>query len=279
MILDGSKTAAVMRKKIAEEVNRINEPITLAIVQIGDDQSSMMYLRSKEKACSEVGIHVDTHIFANNVTQKEIIKTINTLNDNDNTNAIMVQMPLPAHIDSEEVLNKINPLKDVDGLSVLNQGKLFKGLPAVCPATAQAVITLLKNNNVDIYQKNVVIIGRSIVVGKPLAILFLNENATVTVAHSHTANLKEVTKKADILVSAVGKPSLVTADMVKKEAVVVDVGINRVQGKTVGDVDFKNVEPIASFISPVPNGVGPVTNAVVLQNILNCYKKQKGIQI
>lgn len=279
MILDGSKTAAVMRKKIAEEVNRINEPITLAIVQIGDDQSSMMYLRSKEKACSEVGIHVDTHIFANNVTQKEIIKTINTLNDNDNINAIMVQMPLPAHIDSEEVLNTINPLKDVDGLSVLNQGKLFKGLPAVCPATAQAVITLLKNNNVDIYQKNVVIIGRSIVVGKPLAILFLNENATVTVAHSHTANLKEVTKKADILVSAVGKPSLVTADMVKKEAVVVDVGINRVQGKTVGDVDFKNVEPIASFISPVPNGVGPVTNAVVLQNILNCYKKQKGIQI
>lgn len=279
MILDGSKTAAVMRKKIAEEVNRINEPITLAIVQIGDDQSSMMYLRSKEKACSEVGIHVDTHIFANNVTQKEIIKTINTLNDNDNINAIMVQMPLPAHIDSEEVLNTINPLKDVDGLSVLNQGKLFKGLPAVCPATAQAVITLLKNNNVDIYQKNVVIIGRSIVVGKPLAILFLNENATVTVAHSHTANLKEVTKKADILVSAVGKPSLVTVDMVKKEAVVVDVGINRVQGKTVGDVDFKNVEPIASFISPVPNGVGPVTNAVVLQNILNCYKKQKGIQI
>lgn len=279
MILDGSKTAAVMRKKIAEEVNRINEPITLAIVQIGDDQSSMMYLRSKEKACSEVGIHVDTHIFANNVTQKEIIKTINTLNDNDNINAIMVQMPLPAHIDSEEVLNTINPLKDVDGLSVLNQGKLFKGLPAVCPATAQAVITLLKNNNVDIYQKNVVIIGRSIVVGKPLAILFLNENATVTVAHSHTANLKEVTKKADILVSAVGKPSLVTVDMVKKEAVVVDVGINRVQGKTVGDVDFKNVEPIASFISPVPNGVGPVTNAVALQNILNCYKKQKGIQI
>ena len=279
MILDGSKTAAVMRKKIAEEVNRINEPITLAIVQIGDDQSSMMYLRSKEKACSEVGIHVDTHIFANNVTQKEIIKTINTLNDNDNINAIMVQMPLPAHIDSEEVLNTINPLKDVDGLSVLNQGKLFKGLPAVCPATAQAVITLLKNNNVDIYQKNVVIIGRSLVVGKPLAILFLNENATVTVAHSHTANLKEVTKKADILVSAVGKPSLVTVDMVKKEAVVVDVGINRVQGKTVGDVDFKNVEPIASFISPVPNGVGPVTNAVVLQNILNCYKKQKGIQI
>lgn len=279
MILDGSKTAAVMRKKIAEEVNRINEPITLAIVQIGDDQSSMMYLRSKEKACSEVGIYVDTHIFANNVTQKEIIKTINTLNDNDNINAIMVQMPLPAHIDSEEVLNTINPLKDVDGLSVLNQGKLFKGLPAVCPATAQAVITLLKNNNVDIYQKNVVIIGRSIVVGKPLAILFLNENATVTVAHSHTANLKEVTKKADILVSAVGKPSLVTVDMVKKEAVVVDVGINRVQGKTVGDVDFKNVEPIASFISPVPNGVGPVTNAVVLQNILNCYKKQKGIQI
>ena len=125
MILDGSKTAAVMRKKIAEEVNRINEPITLAIVQIGDDQSSMMYLRSKEKACSEVGIHVDTHIFANNVTQKEIIKTINTLNDNDNINAIMVQMPLPAHIDSEEVLNTINPLKDVDGLSVLNQGKLF----------------------------------------------------------------------------------------------------------------------------------------------------------
>lgn len=279
MVLDGSKTAAVIRKKIAEEVSRIEDPITIAIIQVGDDQASMMYLQSKEKVCKEVGINVDIHIFPNNTTQKEIVETIKTLNSDNTINSIMVQMPLPAHVDSEEILNAIAPIKDVDGLSVLNQGQLFKGLPAVVPATPQAVITLLKNNNIDIYQKNVVIVGRSIVVGKPLAMLFLNENATVTIAHSHTLNLKEVTKKADILVSAVGKPRLITSDMVKKDAVVIDVGINRVQGKVVGDVDFQNVSQIASFISPVPNGVGPVTNAIVLQNIINCYKKQKKSRI
>lgn len=279
MVLDGSKTAAVIRKKIAEEVSRIEDPITIAIIQVGDDQASMMYLQSKEKVCKEVGINVDIHIFPNNTTQKEIVETIKTLNSDNTINSIMVQMPLPAHVDSEEILNAIAPIKDVDGLSVLNQGQLFKGLPAVVPATPQAVITLLKNNNIDIYQKNVVVVGRSIVVGKPLAMLFLNENATVTIAHSHTLNLKEVTKKADILVSAVGKPRLITSDMVKKDAVVIDVGINRVQGKVVGDVDFQNVSQIASFISPVPNGVGPVTNAIVLQNIINCYKKQKKSRI
>ena len=277
MVLDGSKTAAVIRKKIAEEVSRIEDPITIAIIQVGDDQASMMYLQSKEKVCKEVGINVDIHIFPNNTTQKEIVETIKTLNSDNTINSIMVQMPLPAHVDSEEILNAIAPIKDVDGLSVLNQGQLFKGLPAVVPATPQAVITLLKNNNIDIYQKNVVVVGRSIVVGKPLAMLFLNENATVTIAHSHTLNLKEVTKKADILVSAVGKPRLITSDMVKKDAVVIDVGINRVQGKVVGDVDFQNVSQIASFISPVPNGVGPVTNAIVLQNIINCYSGNSNI--
>lgn len=275
MILDGLRTAEVIRKKITEEVQKQEDKITIAIIQVGEEQASLLYLESKEKACEEVGINAVSYKYPSNVSQKELLTLIKGLNENDEINAIMVQMPLPMHIDSDEILNAINPIKDVDGLSVANQGRLFKGLPCVVPATAQGVITLLKNNNIDITGKNVVIVGRSIIVGKPLAMLFLNENATVTITHSKTVNLKEITKRADILVVAIGKPKYITIDMVKKDAVVVDVGINRVQGKTTGDVDFEQVSSIASYISPVPNGVGPMTTAILLQNIVKCYKEQK----
>lgn len=275
MILDGLRTAEVIRKKIAEEVARQDEEITLAILHIGNDQSSMIYLESKEKACAEVGINTKILKLPENISQREILNIISDLNKDKTVNAIMVQTPLPKHIDTETILNSVDPMKDVDGLSIYNQGKLIKDLLCVVPATAQGVITLLKNNNIDISGKNVVIVGRSIVVGKPLAMLFLKENATVTIAHSHTTNLKDITKRADILAVAIGKPRFITADMVKKDAVVVDIGTNRVMGKICGDVDFENVQTVASYISPVPKGVGPMTTAMLLSNVIKCYKNQK----
>lgn len=275
MILDGLRTAEVIRKKIAEEVARQDEEITLAILHIGNDQSSMIYLESKEKACAEVGINTKILKLPENISQREILNIISDLNKDKTVNAIMVQTPLPKHIDTETILNSVDPMKDVDGLSIYNQGKLIKDLPCVVPATAQGVITLLKNNNIDISGKNVVIVGRSIVVGKPLAMLFLKENATVTIAHSHTTNLKDITKRADILAVAIGKPRFITADMVKKDAIVVDIGTNRVMGKICGDVDFENVQTVASYISPVPKGVGPMTTAMLLSNVIKCYKNQK----
>ncbi|CCY07409.1 bifunctional protein FolD [Coprobacillus sp. CAG:698] len=275
MILDGLRTAEVIRKKIAEEVARQDEEITLAILHIGNDQSSMIYLESKEKACAEVGINTKILKLPENISQREILNIISDLNKDKTVNAIMVQTPLPKHIDTETILNSVDPMKDVDGLSIYNQGKLIKDLPCVVPATAQGVITLLKNNNIDISGKNVVIVGRSIVVGKPLAMLFLKENATVTIAHSHTTNLKDITKRADILAVAIGKPRFITADMVKKDAVVVDIGTNRVMGKICGDVDFENVQTVASYISPVPKGVGPMTTAMLLSNVIKCYQNQK----
>ncbi|MCI6013769.1 MAG: bifunctional 5,10-methylenetetrahydrofolate dehydrogenase/5,10-methenyltetrahydrofolate cyclohydrolase [Coprobacillus sp.] len=275
MILDGLRTAEVIRKKIAEEVARQDEEITLAILHIGNDQSSMIYLESKEKACAEVGINTKILKLPENISQREILNIISDLNKDKTVNAIMVQTPLPKHIDTETILNSVDPMKDVDGLSIYNQGKLIKDLPCVVPATAQGVITLLKNNNIDISGKNVVIVGRSIVVGKPLAMLFLKENATVTIAHSHTTNLKDITKRADILAVAIGKPRFITADMVKKDAVVVDIGTNRVMGKICGDVDFENVQTVASYISPVPKGIGPMTTAMLLSNVIKCYKNQK----
>ena len=275
MLLDGKKVAQVIKNKISEEVKKAGEDITLAIIEVGDDQASLIYLASKQRSCEELGIKTQIFQMPTNINQKEIIRLIESLNNDDKINAIMVQSPLPSHIDEEEVLNAVNPIKDVDGLGIYNQGKLFKKLPCVVPATAQASISLLKTNNIDIAGKNVVIVGRSTIVGKPLAMLFLNENATVTIAHSKTANLKEVTKKADILAVAIGKPKFITADMVKKDAVVIDIGINRVAGKMCGDVDFDSVCNVASYISPVPGGVGPVTTAILLQNVIKCYKEQK----
>ena len=270
MLLDGKLAAQVIKNKIAEETAKAKEDITLAIIEVGEDQASQIYLANKQKVCEEVGIKTKVYMFGPNAAQKEIINLIKELNQDKAINAIMVQSPLPNHIDEETVLNTVDPMKDVDGLSIQNQGRLLKKLPCVVPATAQASISLLKVNNIDIAGKNVVVVGRSTIVGKPLALLFLNENATVTIAHSRTQNLKEITKKADILAVAVGKPKFITADMVKKDAVVVDVGINRLNGKMCGDVDFESVSQVASYISPVPGGVGPVTTAILLQNVIKC---------
>lgn len=274
MILDGKMVAEEIRHKVAEEVALIAEPITLALILVGENPASMLYVKNKIKACEEVGIKVKDYFLSEKTTQKELIQIIEDCNNDANVNGILVQMPLPVHIDTKMVINTINPIKDVDGLTILNQGYLMNDLDCVVAATPKGVITILQKYFIEIAGKNVVVVGRSHLVGKPLSLLFLQKNATVTIAHSKTQNLKEVTKKADILVAAVGKPKFITADMVKKDAVVIDVGINKVDGKTVGDVAFDEVSEIASYITPVPKGIGPMTIASLLENIVICYKKQ-----
>lgn len=275
MVLDGKKTAEFITKKIAEEVELIEDKVTLALILVGHDPASEVYVNNKKKACDSVGIEVKDYFLEETATQKDVLKIINESNKDKNVHGILVQMPLPSHIDENIVINAIAPEKDVDGLTIINQGKLLAGLETIHPATPKGVITLLKKNYIDIAGKNVVVVGRSILVGKPLALLFTQNNATVTLAHSKTSNLKEVTKKADILVTAIGKPNFITADMVKKDAVVIDVGITKVEGKLTGDVNFEEVSEIASYITPVPKGVGPMTIASLLENILICYYNQK----
>lgn len=274
MILDGKLTAATVRKQVAENVKRLNDTVTAALIMVGDNQASQVYVRNKQKACDEVGINVESYLLEENTSQKELLNIIDNCNKDPKINGILVQLPLPSHIEEKTVINAISPEKDIDGLNMVNQGKLMVGEEGLVPATPKGVITLLKSNNIEIAGKNVVIVGRSKLVGKPLAMLMLKENATVTVAHSKTVNLKEVTKRADILVAAVGKAKFITADMVKRDAVVVDVGINRFDGKLCGDVDYQAVSEVAKFITPVPGGVGPMTIAELLENILKCYKIQ-----
>lgn len=274
MILDGKKTADVLIKKIADEVSNIKDTITLTLVMVGKNPASTVYVKNKQKACADAGINVNGYFLEENITQKEVLKIIEDSNNDPKVHGILVQLPLPSHLDETIIINSIDPKKDVDGLTVVNQGKLFNGMDTIHPATPKGVMTLLQKYFIDIAGKNVVVIGRSKLVGRPLAMLLLQKNATITIAHSKTVNLKEITKRADILIVAIGKPKFITADMVKKDAVVIDVGINKVEGKVVGDVDFNLVKDVASYITPVPKGVGPMTIASLLENIIICYKSQ-----
>lgn len=274
MILDGKKTSELIVKKVAKEVTSLPEPLTLAIILVGNNPASQVYVKNKIKACNEAGIGVKDYRLDEKATQREVMQIIHDCNKDVTVHGILVQLPLPSHLDQDLIINAIDPKKDVDGLTLINQGRLFNGMEAIIPATPKGVITLLQKYFIDISGKNALVIGRSNLVGKPLALLLLQKNATVTIAHSRTSNLKEIAKRADILVAAVGKPLFVTADMVKKEAIVVDVGINKVEGKIVGDVDFQEVKEVASYITPVPKGVGPMTIASLLENIVCCYKMQ-----
>ena len=275
MILDGKKTADMITMRIAKEVADIEDKITLSIFLVGQDPASIVYVNKKLKACDDAGILVDSQFLNDNITQKELIKLVEDCNKNPDIHGILVQMPLPSHIDADVILNTIDPNKDVDGLTIINQGKLLAGEETIVPATPKGVISILKKNYIDIQGKNVVVVGRSRLVGKPLALLFLQNNATVTIAHSKTTNLKEVTKRADILAVAVGIPNFITADMVKKDAVVIDIGINKIEGKLIGDVKYAEVSEVASYITPVPKGIGPMTIASLLENVLICYQIQK----
>ncbi|ORI12530.1 bifunctional methylenetetrahydrofolate dehydrogenase/methenyltetrahydrofolate cyclohydrolase FolD [Campylobacter concisus] len=271
-ILDGKAVSLKVKESVkvrAEELKKFGVEPTLAVILVGEDKASQTYVRAKEKACNEYGIKSVAHRLSENTTQAELLTLINVLNLDDSIHGILVQLPLPKHIDTNTVLATIDPAKDVDGFHAVNVGKLVSGLDGFVPCTPLGVMEILKEYGIDVAGLNAVVIGRSNIVGKPMANLLLNASATVTVTHSKTKNLKEICKNADLIVAAIGKPFFLKADMVKDGAVVVDVGINRLDdGRLVGDVDFDEVAPKCSYITPVPGGVGPMTIAMLLNNTI-----------
>lgn len=271
-ILDGKAVSLKVKESVkvrADELKKFGIEPTLAVVLVGEDKASQTYVRAKEKACNEYGIKSVAHRLSENTTQNELLALINVLNLDDSIHGILVQLPLPKHIDTNVVLAAIDPQKDVDGFHAVNVGKLVSGLYGFVPCTPLGVMEILKEYGIDVAGLNAVVIGRSNIVGKPMANLLLNASATVTVTHSKTKNLKEICKNADLIFAAIGKPFFLKADMVKDGAVVVDVGINRLDdGRLVGDVDFEEVAPKCSYITPVPGGVGPMTIAMLLNNTI-----------
>lgn len=278
-IIDGKAISLAIKNELKEKVAEYKNKgidITLAVVKVGNDPASAVYVRNKEKACEYVGINSRTLALPEETTQEELLNIVRELNEDDTVNGILVQLPLPKHIDESEILLAINSTKDVDGFHPVNVGKMVIGEDTFLPCTPAGIIEMLKRSDIDIEGKECVVIGRSNIVGKPMSLLMLKENATVTIAHSRTKDLKEVTKRADILVAAIGKPKFVTADYVKEGAVVIDVGMDRDEnGKLCGDVDFESVEPKVSAITPVPGGVGPMTVTMLLVNCLRSVELNK----
>jgi methylenetetrahydrofolate dehydrogenase (NADP+)/methenyltetrahydrofolate cyclohydrolase len=269
IILDGKKTKLEILEKLKKDIYKLNTSLGLAVIQIGEDPASNVYVKNKAKMASDLGykfkhIHLDE-----NVSEEEVLKEIDKLNNDDSIDGILVQMPIPSHLNSKRIQNAIDSLKDVDGLTDINMGKLSHGVDSLVPCTPMGIIDLLKTYNISIEGKCVVIVGRSDLVGKPLASLMTNNNATVILCHSKTNNLSEFTKLADILVVAVGMPKMITVDMIKEGATIIDVGINRVEDGLVGDVDFEIVKDKAEYITPVPGGVGQMT---VAELGVNTYK-------
>lgn len=277
VILDGKRIAAEIKKEVAEEVKELKKQGIrpgLATVLVGDDPASHIYVRNKVKDCEEVGIFSEKILLPKDSSEDEVLQVIETLNERTDIHGILVQLPLPSHIDEFEVISAISPDKDVDGFHPVNQGLMLAGRETLYPCTPAGIIEMLRRYEITVEGKNAVVVGRSNIVGKPAAVLLLKENATVTVCHSKTRNLAEFTRTADILVVAVGRAKMITAEMVKEGSVVIDVGINRVDGKIVGDVDFEGVFEKASHITPVPGGVGLVTRAMLLKNTLLAAKRQ-----
>lgn len=278
-ILDGKAVSLKVKESVkvrADELKKFGIEPTLAVVLVGEDKASQTYVRAKEKACNEYGIKSVAHRLSENTTQNELLALINVLNLDDSIHGILVQLPLPKHIDTNVVLAAIDPRKDVDGFHAVNVGKLVSGLDGFVPCTPLGVMEILKEYGINVAGLNAVVIGRSNIVGKPMANLLINASATVTVTHSKTTNLKEICKSADLIVAAIGKPFFLKADMVKDGAVVVDVGINRLDdGRLVGDVDFDEVAPKCSYITPVPGGVGPMTIAMLLNNTILAAQAKK----
>jgi methylenetetrahydrofolate dehydrogenase (NADP+) / methenyltetrahydrofolate cyclohydrolase len=275
-ILDGKAVAARIRAEVAEGVAELKErgvPVRLDVVLVGDDPASATYVRMKQRDCAEVGMESETHRFGADVSQEELAALVERLNDDASVSGFFVQLPLPAGLDALPLISAIDPAKDVDGLSPLSAGRLVVGLPSLLPCTPHGVVQLLSRSGVEIGGREAVVVGRSNLVGKPLAQLLLRENATVTVCHSRTKNLPEVTRRAEILVVAAGRRGFVGAEHVREGAVVVDVGIHsKEEGGLTGDVRFEEVEPVASYITPVPGGVGPMTRAMLLYNTLEAAR-------
>ena len=270
MLIDGKAISAQIKDELKEEAAHLaaeGRHVCLAVIQVGSDPASTVYVGNKKKACAYIGIDSLSYELPEETTQEELLTLIGELNGNKEVNGILVQLPLPEHIDEDAVIRAIDPKKDVDGFHPQSVGALCIGQPGFVSCTPAGIIQLLKRSGIEIAGRECVIIGRSNIVGKPMALLFLRENGTVTVAHSRTANLQEVTKRADILVVAVGRPKMITRDYVKEGAVVIDVGIHRNEsGRLCGDVDYEDVAPVCSAITPVPGGVGPMTIAMLMYN-------------
>ena len=280
-LIDGKIISAAVKNEVATEVAALKEKgVTpgLAVIIVGEDPASKVYVANKEKACEQLGMASFKYALPENTTENELLQLINKLNNDSSVNGILCQLPLPRHLNEELIINSIIPEKDVDAFHPQNVGKIMIGNYDFLPCTPAGIMEMLKYENIEIEGKECVVIGRSNIVGKPMSMLLLHKNGTVTVCHSRTKNLKEVCRRADILVAAVGRANFVTADMVKPGAVVIDVGINRLEnGKLCGDVNFAEVEPVASYITPVPGGVGPMTIATLMKNTLTAAKKQNNI--
>lgn len=276
-IIDGKRISAEIKEELKEQVAQLKEAGaegTLAVIQVGDDPASSVYVRNKKKACEYIGIHSRSFELPASATQKELLHLIEDLNADDSVNGILVQLPVPAHIDEKTIINAISPDKDVDGFHPESVGSLTIGQPGFVSCTPAGIIALLKRSKVEMDGKECVIVGRSNIVGKPMALLMLRENATVTVAHSHTRNLKEICSRADILIVAVGKKEFITGEYIKPGAVVIDVGIHRDENnKLSGDVKYDEAEQRASMITPVPGGVGPMTIAMLMHNCVEAMTR------
>ncbi len=276
-ILDGKKLAKDKKENVKKRVQKLNEKGIqpgLAVVLVGENPASQIYVRMKEKDCESVGITSFEHLRDADISEKELLELVDELNEDARVHGILVQLPLPGHIDETKVLERIAPEKDVDGFNPINVGRLATGVEGMIPCTPAGVMELIHLSGTEVKGKECVVVGRSNIVGKPTAMLLLREHGTVTICHSRTKDLKEVVGRADIVIAAVGRVNLITADMVKPGAVVIDVGMNRLEGrKVVGDVDYDNVAEVAGAITPVPGGVGPMTRAMLLENTLKAAEK------
>lgn len=275
-IIDGKKISADIKDELkakVEELKKQGKECCLAVIQVGNDPASSVYVRNKKRACEYIGIKSLSYELPEETTQEELLSLIKKLNNDDSVHGILCQLPVPKHIDDEKIIDAISPQKDVDGFSPQSVGAMVVGKKGFLPCTPAGIVQLLKRSGVEIEGKNCVVVGRSNIVGKPMSLLMLRENATVTVCHSRTKNLKEVCKQADILIVAIGKPLYIDADYVKKDAVVIDVGIHRDENnKLCGDVKFDEVSEIASYITPVPGGVGPMTIAMLMNNCVEAME-------
>lgn len=276
--ISGKEVSAKVKSQVRSETERLGIKPGLAVVIVGNDPASRVYVNSKKKACEEVGFNSYEYALPEDTTQEQLLELVDKLNNDDRVDGILCQLPLPKQIDENSIINAIKPEKDVDAFHPFNVGKIMIGDFAFLPCTPAGVMELIDSTGVEVSGKSCVVIGRSNIVGKPMSMLLLHRNGTVTICHSKTQNLAELCRNADILVAAVGRANFVTADMVKEGAVVIDVGMNRLEnGKLCGDVDFENVEKKASYITPVPGGVGPMTIAMLMKNTLTAAKMHKGI--
>lgn len=271
MILDGKKIRNEILDELRDKIKDLH--LSLAVIQVGNDEASNVYIKQKRKVCENLNINFNHLKLDNNITEEEVLTIIRKLN-NDNTTGILLQLPIPKHLDEVKLQNEIDYKKDVDGLNYINVNKLINKEECLLPCTAKGIITLLKKYQIKIESQNVVVVGRSNLVGKPVSNLFLNENATVTICHSKTKDLSKITKEADILVVATGIKNLITKDVVKENSIIIDVGINKINNKLYGDVDYENVKELVSYITPVPGGIGPMTICSLAENLYEAYLLQ-----